>query len=107
MATYRRSSGLGTFYAPIASRLRTCTSICGTFQVSTTSRSRILCTPGRVTTRPLMVSSRMRGSPRYYRVGTLGILPRSDMRAAYYGGTALTGAGQNLGLLEFLGYRSG
>jgi subtilase family serine protease len=28
----------------------------------------------------------------------------SDMRAAYYGGTALTGAGQNLGLLEYLGY---
>jgi subtilase family serine protease len=28
----------------------------------------------------------------------------SDMRAAYYGGTALTGAGQNAGLLEFLGY---
>lgn len=28
----------------------------------------------------------------------------SDMRAAYYGGSALTGAGQNLGLLEFLGY---
>jgi subtilase family serine protease len=27
----------------------------------------------------------------------------SDMRAAYYGGTALTGAGQNLGLLEFEG----
>jgi kumamolisin len=27
----------------------------------------------------------------------------SDMRAAYYGGTALTGAGQNIGLLEFLG----
>ena len=27
----------------------------------------------------------------------------SDMRKAYYGGTALTGAGQNLGLLEFLG----
>ncbi|MFZ1006723.1 MAG: S53 family serine peptidase [Candidatus Sulfotelmatobacter sp.] len=27
----------------------------------------------------------------------------SDMRAAYYGGTALTGAGQNLGLLEYLG----
>jgi len=27
----------------------------------------------------------------------------SDMRAAYYGGTALTGAGQNLGLLEFSG----
>jgi subtilase family serine protease len=27
----------------------------------------------------------------------------SDMRTAYYGGTALTGAGQNLGLLEYLG----
>jgi subtilase family serine protease len=27
----------------------------------------------------------------------------SDMRAAYYGGTSLTGAGQNLGLFEFLG----
>ena len=25
------------------------------------------------------------------------------MRAAYYGGTALTGAGQNLGLFEYLG----
>jgi subtilase family serine protease len=28
----------------------------------------------------------------------------SDMRAAYYGGTALTGSGQNLGLLEYVGY---
>ncbi len=27
----------------------------------------------------------------------------SDMRAAYYGGAALTGAGQNLGLFEYLG----
>ena len=27
----------------------------------------------------------------------------SDMRAAYYGGTALDGTGQNLGLLEYLG----
>jgi subtilase family serine protease len=27
----------------------------------------------------------------------------SDMRAAYYGGSSLTGAGQNLGLLEYLG----
>jgi len=27
----------------------------------------------------------------------------SDMRAAYYGGTALNGSGQNLGLLEYLG----
>jgi subtilase family serine protease len=28
----------------------------------------------------------------------------SDMRAAYYGGTALTGTGQNIGLLEFAGF---
>ena len=28
----------------------------------------------------------------------------SDMRAAYYQGTALTGSGQNIGLFEFLGY---
>jgi subtilase family serine protease len=28
----------------------------------------------------------------------------SDMRAAYYEGSALTGAGQNLGLLEYAGY---
>ena len=27
----------------------------------------------------------------------------SDMRAAYYAGSALTGAGQNLGLFEYLG----
>jgi subtilase family serine protease len=34
----------------------------------------------------------------------LGFYCGSDMRAAYYGGTALTGAGQTLGLLEFYGY---
>jgi subtilase family serine protease len=28
----------------------------------------------------------------------------SDMRAAYYEGTALTGSGQNIGLFEYLGY---
>jgi subtilase family serine protease len=28
----------------------------------------------------------------------------SDMRAAYYGGTALTGKGQNIGLLEYAGF---
>ncbi|HEX4807574.1 MAG TPA: S53 family serine peptidase [Bryobacteraceae bacterium] len=35
--------------------------------------------------------------------GPLASFLGSDMRAAYYGGTALTGAGQNLGLLEFAG----
>jgi subtilase family serine protease len=36
--------------------------------------------------------------------GPGGAFIGSDMRAAYYGGTALTGAGQSVGLLEFLGY---
>jgi kumamolisin len=35
--------------------------------------------------------------------GPSGSFLGSDMRAAYYGGTALTGAGQNLGLFEYYG----
>jgi len=35
--------------------------------------------------------------------GPSGSFLGSDMRAAYYGGTALTGAGQNLGLFEYAG----
>ncbi len=35
--------------------------------------------------------------------GPAGSFLGSDMRAAYYGGTALTGAGQSVGLLEFAG----
>jgi len=36
--------------------------------------------------------------------GPSGYFIGSDMRAAYYGGTALTGAGQSVGLVEFAGY---
>jgi kumamolisin len=36
--------------------------------------------------------------------GPSGYFLGSDMRAAYYGGTALTGKGQSVGLLEFAGY---
>ncbi len=36
--------------------------------------------------------------------GPSGYFLGSDMRAAYYGGTSLTGAGQSVGLLEFAGY---
>jgi len=36
--------------------------------------------------------------------GPSGYFLGSDLRAAYYGGTALTGAGQSIGLLEFAGY---
>src|SRR5580704_10710721 len=35
--------------------------------------------------------------------GPSGAFLASDMRAAYYGGTTLTGSGQSLGLLEFFG----
>ena len=36
--------------------------------------------------------------------GPGGYFTGSDMRAAYYGGTALTGSGQSVGLVEFAGY---
>jgi subtilase family serine protease len=36
--------------------------------------------------------------------GPDGFFVGSDMREAYYGGSALTGAGQSVGLLEFVGY---
>ncbi len=36
--------------------------------------------------------------------GPYGSFLASDMRAAYYGGSALTGSGQSVGLLEFDGY---
>src|ERR1700733_5349762 len=38
--------------------------------------------------------------------GPSGAYLGSDMRAAYYGGTALTGSGQAVGLLEFDGYNT-
>jgi len=36
--------------------------------------------------------------------GPFGYFIGSDMRAAYYGGTSLTGSGQTVGLVEFAGY---
>jgi subtilase family serine protease len=36
--------------------------------------------------------------------GPSGYFLGSDMRAAYYGGSSLTGAGQSVGMLEFAGY---
>jgi subtilase family serine protease len=48
-------------------------------------------------------------APANFRRNALGSGPNgaylgSDMRVAYYGGTALTGSGQSVGLLEFDGY---
>jgi hypothetical protein len=39
--------------------------------------------------------------------GPDGAFLASDMRAAYYGGSALTGTGQTVGLVEFDGYNAG
>ena len=52
---------------------------------------------------------KFRRAPANFRRSTTGSGPSgaylgSDMRAAYYGGTALTGSGQAVGLLEFDGY---
>ena len=47
-----------------------------------------------------MVANTVTGS------GPQGSFLGSDMRAAYYGGAALTGTGQHLGLLEFLRHES-
>jgi subtilase family serine protease len=55
--------------------------------------------------RPMLVKRDFKVQPQ----ATTGSCPGqsfcgSDMRAAYYEGSALTGAGQNLGLLEYAGY---
>ena len=55
--------------------------------------------------RPLVVQRPLGVKP----PATTGSCPQqsfcgSDMRAAYYGGTALTGTGQNIGLLEYAGF---
>jgi subtilase family serine protease len=104
MATYQRSSGQGTFYAP--DREPTTSLSVNLWHVSGLDNFSI--------PQPLyvkksdfaaahgiapeaVVSHATTGS------GPSASFLGSDMRAAYYGGTALTGAGQNLGLLEFLG----
>ena len=46
----------------------------------------------------------MQAPPHTTGSGPSGYFLASDFRAAYYGGTALTGAGQSVGLLEFAGY---
>ncbi len=45
-----------------------------------------------------------KGSPTTTGSGPNGYFLGSDMRAAYYGGSALNGSGQSVGLVEFAGY---
>ena len=56
----------------------------------------------------LPISHLMHGSPpdefKFTGSGPGGDFTGSDMRAAYYGGTALAGTGESVGLLEYAGY---
>jgi len=56
---------------------------------------------------PKNAASASQGTPAQTGSGPGGLYLASDMRAAYYGGTALTGAGQKVGLFEFGGYNPG
>ncbi len=56
------------------------------------------------TPRPLYLKGQRQGYSNTSGSGPSGNFLGSDRRAAYYGGTALTGAGQSLGLVEFDGY---
>ena len=57
-----------------------------------------------VVPRPRAVHATMSRAGRATGSGPGGQFLGSDARAAYYGGTALTGAGQSLGLMELAGY---
>ena len=54
--------------------------------------------------RPASLKQSAQAPPHTTGSGPSGYFLGSDFRAAYYGGTALTGAGQSVGLLEFAGY---
>jgi subtilase family serine protease len=59
--------------------------------------------------RPALVRKPETEVPQVVPPASIGSCPQasfcgSDMRAAYYEGTALTGAGQNIGLLEYAGF---
>ena len=59
--------------------------------------------------RPALVRKPKTEVPQVVPPASIGSCPQesfcgSDMRAAYYAGTALTGAGQNIGLLEYAGF---
>jgi subtilase family serine protease len=56
---------------------------------------------------PAQVRSGVSGPANTTGSGPGGYFLPADMRAAYYGGTALTGSGQSVGLVEFGGYNIG
>jgi hypothetical protein len=94
MGVYQHPTENRTFYAPDREPTPTWRSRCGTSRAWTTIRSR---GPPWCAENPGVTANATTGScPSASFCG-------SDMRAAYYGGTALTGSGQSLGLLEYYG----
>ena len=104
MATYRRATGEGTYYAP--DREPSTDLPFNVWHVSGLDNYSIPHT--RLASRAEYAEAHGMQPEAVVSHATTGSGPQasflgSDMRAAYYGGTALTGAGQNLGLFEFLG----
>jgi subtilase family serine protease len=103
MATYQRSNGQGSFFAP--DREPTVNLPIKLWHVSGLDNFSI---PHPLYVKKSDYAAAHGIAPEAVTHATTGSGPSasflgSDMRAAYYGGTALTGAGQNLGLFEFLG----
>jgi len=104
MRTYQRENGEGTFYAP--DREPTTDLAINLWHVSGIDN---YSTPhSMLHTRAEYAAAHGIAPEAVVTHATTGSGPSasflgSDMRAAYYGGTTLTGAGQNLGLLEYYG----
>jgi subtilase family serine protease len=104
MQSYARGGGNGTFFAPdrepstnLAVKLWHVSGLDNYSVPHTLVQSRTAYAAAHGVTPESLVKHATTGS------GPSSAFLGSDMRAAYYGGTALTGAGQNLGLFEFLG----
>jgi|HubBroStandDraft_1064217.scaffolds.fasta_scaffold00297_10 hypothetical protein len=96
MQVYRQPSGNGTYYAPDVEP-----SIPAGIPIQGVNGLNSFSPP-----RPMLKFAPAGGSARSNQTGSGpgGQFLGSDMRAAYYGGTALTGAGQAIGLFEFAPY---
>jgi len=105
LGVYQHPPRTVRFTRSTASRQRTCRSSSGTSRVWITTPSRIHDGEQVRLRKEAWDQSR----PRRQANATTGSCPSasfcgSDMRAAYYGGTSLTGSGQNIGLFEYYGY---
>ncbi len=94
MGVYQHPTENRTFYAPDREPTPNFPSRSGTSPVWITIRSR---------TRPALHRNQSAKPNATTGSGPSASFLGSDMRAAYYGGSALTGTGQSLGLLEYYG----